>query len=256
MALSAVLADLMMQDFDSNVYSGASVYFYGRYVDDIVIVTNTSETIDEYLLYLANLLPEGLRLNRKKTTVCTIAEKCKVQKPVSKDAQPKFGVDYLGYRFSVFDPTSLVAGEKSPHRVVRTEIAPGKIKRLKTRIVRAFVDFGKTADAHLLLDRIKFLTSNFSVIDKNTAKKKLAGVYFGYPALSPDAKSLAELDQFLRNAVLSHAGRLFKTWKAIANPALTRKVLTHSFTKGFTDRRFVYFSPVRIEAIQRCWKYE
>jgi len=256
MALSAVLADLMMQDFDSKVCSGASVYFYGRYVDDIVIVTNTSETKEDYLLLLAGLLPSGLKLNHKKTTVCTVAEKCKVEKSALKAAVPRFLVDYLGYQFSVYDPTTPGTSEKSPHRVVRTEIAPTKIKKLKRRIVRIFVDFEKTADAQLLIDRIKFLTSNFSVIDKNTAKKKLAGVYFGYPALSPDSKSLSELDHFLRNAVLSNKGRLFKKWPAIATAALTRKVLAQSFKKGFSDKRFVYFSPVRIGEIQECWRYE
>jgi Reverse transcriptase (RNA-dependent DNA polymerase) len=258
MPLSAVLSDLMMQDFDSQVYSHPCVYFYGRYVDDIVLVTNLTENEEGQLSWLAGLLPVGLKINFKKTTVRTVDVKCKVANSSADAAIPKFTTEYLGYQFSVYDPIDKKGkkDKKSQNRVVVTEIAHSKVKKIKTRLVRIFVDFEETANAHLLIDRIKYLTSNFSVIDKNTTKKKLAGVYYGYPSLSPDSKTLEELDQFLRNAVLSRKGRLFKKWRTLATPSLTRKVLSHSFKRGYEARQFVHFSSKRIGEIQKCWKYE
>lgn len=259
MAIGAVLSDSLMQAFDAQVRQSPGVYFYGRFVDDIALVTSGAEDESSFLAYLSALLPSGLQFNKdkRKFQIQTILEKCKQHS--SKNTGPpkkRVEISYLGYSFTVQDPTSAPKDSKSPFRFVQTELSPSKVKKIKTRIVRAFVDFSKTADANLLIDRIKFLTCNFSIIEGDTSKRKLAGIFYNYPCLSSRSRSLLLLDQFLRNAVLSGKGRLYSQWPKLAKPALTRKILSHSFKAGFERRIFVHFSAKRIGEIQACWKYE
>jgi len=254
MAISAIVSDALMADFDSWVLSNPSVYFFGRYVDDIVIVTNLTEDQGVFLDQVKKMLPDGLALNEKKLSVSTLEERPQQVKA----ALPlhKCDVDYLGYRFSVFDPCKASIVGKKVFRLVAVELALSKLERFKTRIVRSFRDFNKTRDSGLLVDRIKFLTSNFSVYDKNTCKRKLAGIYYGYPLLSANSDSLEQLDQFLRNAVLSSKGRVFKESSPALMSTVKRTLLSLSFRAGHREQQFVHFSSSKICQIQECWKYE
>jgi hypothetical protein len=261
MALSADLSDFLMADFDEWVIGSPVVYYYGRYVDDILVITNQSENQEDFLSQLSKKLPSGLRFNEKKTSVSFVDKKTEVQKGDRNGLKPKpkfkFSLDYLGYQFSIFDPaSSTVARNDGCHRLVKIDIAPEKIAKIKRRIVRTFLDFYKTRDQGLLIDRIKYLTSNFYVVDKRTGKRQLSGIYYGYPVLSMNSESLAELDCFLRNAILSKRGRLFSKTAPMIDSKLKRTLLSHSFVTGHEAKRFVYFSLMKIGEIQRCWKYE
>lgn len=263
MALSAGMSDFLMADFDDYVKNHPAVYFYGRYVDDIIVITNLTETHNDFLSQLSSNLPPGLEFHSddKKNEAPFITEKTKVQKG-EKDGQKlprkfKLSFDYLGYRFSVFDPPPSVAAKSDGcHRIVTIDIAPAKIAKIKSRIARSFLDFSKTGDANRLVERIKYLTSNFYVIDKSTCKRQLSGVYYSYPLISTEANGLLELDKFLRNAVLSKKGRLFSRTAPMLTSSLKRELLSYSFKTGHETRRFIYFSLAKIGDVQRCWKYE
>lgn len=253
MAISATLSDFMMSDFDYKIFANPAVYFYGRYVDDIIIITNLSEGENDFIDQVMQQLPQGLQLNNKKKSIHSVPEKTPTKKDLISEPIHNFSFDYLGYRFSIFAPKKNDKATEPGFRLIRVEIATNKLKKIKRRIVRSFIDFQKTNDASLLIDRIKYLTSNFSVVDQNTGKRKLAGIYHSYPALSIDSQSLAELDQFLRNAVLSKSGRVFSKTSLILASGLKRKLLAQSFRAGHTHQRFVYFSPAKINQIQECW---
>lgn len=264
MAISAVLSDFIMSDFDDWVRNNPSVYFYGRYVDDILIVTNLTECRQDFIKELECKLPQGLRLNTKKCAFPEAAKKTQVQKKtknqsVEIEAVPKhvFSFDYLGYQFSVLEPTTAFTSQSGGcFRQVRVEIAPAKVEKIKSRIVRSFLDFFRTSDQALLINRIKYLTSNFYVINKKNGCRQLSGIYYGYPMLSNEAKTLAELDAFLRNAVLSKRGRVFSKTSPLIDSKLRRSLLSYSFATGHKSKRFVYFSLKEIGAIQQCWKHE
>ncbi len=251
MGISAVLSDWLMSSFDSDMLAHSAVYFYGRYVDDITIVTNMSEDETMFLAEIARKLPMGLKLNKKKESINSLPEKTQT---VIASATPilNFSLSYLGYQFSVFEPQKTNTNHQK-FRLVRIEIAPEKIKKIKSRIVRSFVEFKKSGDASLLLDRIKFLTSNFSVIDINTGKRKLSGVFHSYPLLSDNSESLAELDKFLRNAVLSKKGRLFTFTASMLSSEQKRNLLAMRFTYGHKTKHFINFYPAKIKKIQECW---
>lgn len=255
MALSAVLSDLMMSKFDSEIFSCPSVYFYGRYVDDIIIVTNLTEDKTLFINNIKEILPDGLVLNEKKLSMQELPDRIS-DKKIHGDPRFRCDFSYLGYQFSIFDPTEEFPAQNPGYRIVKTEIAVNKIKKIKLRIVRSFIDFQKTKDSALLLERLKYLSSNFSVTDKNTGKKKLAGIFHSYPHLSVSSTSLAELNRFLRNAVLSRKGKLFAKTFPLLDAKFKRQLLAQDFIEGHSTQRFIHFSPLRIQKIQECWQYE
>lgn len=253
LALSAALSDLMMHDFDQCIFASHNVYFYARYVDDIIIITSSHEKVMTFSQLIEKSLPTGLKLNPNKRTIISAEKRVT---PIKPTLAPKLVInfDYLGYRFSVHEP--VLAGNKKPatyYRAVTVDVANGKVKKLKTRIVRSFLEFEKDGDWNLLFDRIKYLTHNFSVYNSKAGGQKLAGIYHSYPQVSDDASSLKELDKFLRHAVLSKSGKIFsKTTLKLKGPQ-KRALLAQSFAAGHKTKCFVYFSALRISQIQACW---
>jgi len=255
LALSALLADVMMMAFDREMKSLQGVYFYARYVDDIVIITNGSEKESAFLKKIKYLLPTGLLLHNNKRDVITVP---KVVTPAKAGtvANDLFSCNYIGYKITVSEPfKDNDLRPKSHHRDVRVGIADSKIKKIKFRIIRSLTAFLKDDNFDLLTHRIKYLTSNFSVRDINRDKNKRAGIYYSYPKITeaPD-NGLDELDDFLRRAILNGHGRPYSTISAALSSKQKRTLLSHSFRKGHTQRFFVYFHPQLINNIQRCWE--
>ncbi|MDP5239118.1 antiviral reverse transcriptase Drt3a [Uliginosibacterium sp. 31-16] len=255
LALSAVLSDLLMRGFDHFVRSASDVFYYSRYVDDIIIVTSAREKQDCFVRELRGALPSGLDLNPDKKAIVEILTK--VAKDGGSHPVKLIEFDYLGYAFSVSNPTKTEAGKKKDgdlSRSVWVDISSRKIKKIKTRLVRSFFDFSKNNDWHLLRDRIAFLTQNFSVYNPKAGGKKVAGIYHSYPLVTVSAGGLLELDRFLRNAVLANSGRVFSNSAMLLEGKQKRQLLKYSFARGHASKSFVHFSGQRISDIQRCWK--
>ncbi len=174
LSLSAVLSDLLMKQFDYQIRSGVDTFYYSRYVDDIIIMTSAREKPSEFVTWIKSSLPLGLSLNPSKRQIVEVLNK--VEKINDSCAPPIFSFDYLGYAFTVGNPTTAEAGKKKNGELNRTvviDISSRKMKKFKTRIVRAFLDFSKTSDWDLLRDRIAYLTQNFSVYNAKAGGKKL-----------------------------------------------------------------------------------
>jgi len=248
--LSAALSEIMMSKFDEAVKAKPGVYFYGRFVDDIVVITNLDESAVDFFTWAQQKLPEGLTFNNTKTSIHDVSKIAKTAPNLP------FEMEYLGYCFSVSDPLAGHTSVKSGFRRVVTDIAQSKVKKIKRRLAKSLLAYVRDRDAALLIDRIKFLTSNFAVVDLNTGRKMLAGIFYGYSQLSSDATALNELDVFLRRCVLTSKSRIGKAATPVLSQGLTRALLGHSFKKGHGDRRFINFSSVRMGQIQKCWQYE
>lgn len=254
LALSAVLSEMMMRDFDVFVREASGVYFYARYVDDIIVITSALESETTFLKKLKNKLPSGLQFNESKQRVQCVKERVSPEKTPSGSAVISFG--YLGYSFDVLEPKRVNDVQPNKHfRDVLVNISKDKKTRYKTRICRSFLEFSKNHDFDLLYDRLKFLTSNFSVKDLNTGKRRLAGIYYNYPHISSDASSLLELEKFLRDAIRSAHGRVFSRSSTALTSRHKRKLLTLSFIRGHKDCTFAHFHASRIHAIQGCWSH-
>jgi hypothetical protein len=253
MTLSATLSELMMKEFDSTVASQDGVYFYYRYVDDIIIITNSLENERSFLTWIKRKLPKNLQLNEEKKHIC----KANVLPTLAGAKHKIFEFVYLGYRFSVFEPAKVVNQKKnSMFRDVTVDIAPVKLAKIKTRVVKALLSFVANGDFPLLVQRIKYLTSNISVKDLDRNTHKLAGIYYNYPHVTTStAAGLAELDGFLRIAITSNTGRVFSRTGSLLSKQQKRQLLKFSFSRGHQRRIFSYFPPVQIPKLLECWSH-
>jgi hypothetical protein len=94
LAVSATLSELYMRSMDRAMRALPDVYFYGRYVDDIIILScSPASTVGDLANAAARDL--GLRLNPSK---CESTE-CSGTK--NRGCIDRSGFDFLGYRFSM-----------------------------------------------------------------------------------------------------------------------------------------------------------
>ncbi|WP_031361952.1 antiviral reverse transcriptase Drt3a [Caballeronia sordidicola] len=262
LSISSSLSELAMIPFDAALKKLDHVFFYARFVDDILIVTSGDEPEGFVVDYIEATLPAGLTLNRKKletpTKLTTIkpydANKTKVQ-TFGQGKNPLLSMEYLGYAFEVYDPPKTDT-PRNQFRTVRLDISESKRNKIKKRIVLAVYSYCKNKNFQLLENRLNFLTSNFSIEDKNRDQKRLAGLYYNYYLITDsDADGLKELDCFLRAAVLSNKGRTFARFYKNSTPLQRRQLLTHSFVFNFRKEAFVHHTAKQLKQIQRCWKY-
>jgi hypothetical protein len=256
--LSATISELLMSKFDDAIRHIGGVFFYARYVDDILIITKGTENSSEFKGHIKKLLPSGLRLNHCKQMIRTIGERVSPAKSTTTKATV-LSFDYLGYRFTVSEPVKIDKNKKDGEhfRDLCVDISESKIKKLKTRITRSFLDFSTNRDFELLRDRVKFLTTNFRIKKSGADKYRMAGIYYSYPLLTTGvATGLSRLDKFLKNAIHSKSGRVFSKSSAHLTAKHQRELLGHSFTGGHNSRCRVHFNPKRIKEVQECWANE
>lgn len=255
MAISSTLSELLMRDFDVCVQRASDTFFFARYVDDIIVVTSAREIASDFLAKMRSWLPPALNLNPTKMEIADTGGR--VQKINSTVAPTLLRFEYLGYRFTVRNPlkseTKKINKDGVLLRDVEIDIATKKIKKIKTRLVRSFLEFSKNGDWSLLKDRVAFLTQNFSVYNPKAGGKKIAGIFYSYPLAKEFSPGLKDLDSFLRNAALAKNGRLFANTSGLLSGQQRRDLLRYSFSRGHASKSFVHFSPQRIREIQSCW---
>lgn len=255
LSVSAYLAELLMCDFDNYVKGIQCVFYYARYVDDIVIVTSGFEDSDDFLGGVKSALPEGLCFNEgKKFYISHLIPKC-TKSPNSIQPRVLLSFEYLGYDFSVSEKLN-ECNIRGLYRLVNIDLAKAKVNKIKSRMVYSIIDYNKNNDFNLLCDRLKFLTANFSILDSDRVLKRLSGIHFNYPLVDAGtSKSLAELDLFLRKAILSSNGKVFFDFHLRLNQAKKYHLLKFSFVRGHEKRHFFHYSASKMIRIQRCWKY-
>jgi len=255
LALSATITELLMKDFDKEIESENEVFFYSRYVDDIIIITSGLEDEKGFVDVIREKLPKGLSLNQKKQMIRSLSADVSPRKALLSPSL--FSFEYLGYKFSIFEPFNNPDLKKGQHfREVLLDIADSKVKKIKTRISKALLDYVKNKDFSLLILRFKFLTSNFSVLDVDRDRKRLAGIYYNYHRVDVDfSRALLDLDSYLRKAVLSSSGKLFEEFFCNTTLAQRRILLKFSFLRGYKRKVFMHFSRENMKLIQGCWAY-
>lgn len=253
LSLSATISDFMMRSVDESMSQHAEVFYYSRYVDDVIVITSGNENPKIFIRSLTKLLPVGLLLNKRKEQICFVADS-KVFRTTgagSCSSPILLSFEYLGYFFSVHDPL-----EKGRFRDVYLDIADSKVNKIKTRLTRAIISYCKNRDFNLLETRVRFLTTNFSVLDVNKSSYRLAGIYHNYHRVDASvSKALPALDEYLRRATLSSYGKVFNEFFIHTSAAQRRKLLKYSFLRGFEEKTYTYFSSQQFGRIQECWKY-
>ena len=228
LSISAYLAELYMRDFDKYIIEKPEVFFYARYVDDIVILTTPIE----------NKKPEDLlddidkRLNKY-----GLSQNPAKSQAISLPSPKNIMVEYLGYSFTI---------TTDKNKRLEITISNKRLNRYKKKISIAFSQFEREKIRRLkiaainLYNRLRFLTSNTRLV--NNKKNAIVGIYFSNRFVNND-RFLGELDRYLH----SHAGNLH-------SEKLKLKILNLSFRKGFTEKLFSKFTHQNFSTITRVWK--
>lgn len=251
LGISSTLAEIALSDFDHCVSNLNNVYYYIRYVDDILLISNRTERKVDFFNKLESLLPIGLLFNRS-------SSKLSIQEAIN---APEWSLNndklickfsYLGYEIKVHDAQK-IRSLKNPIRKVTLDIADSKVKKIKTRIVRSFIAYLKDKKFQDLRDRLRLLTNNYSIYDIDSGRKKFVGIYYSYPFISQDSVSIVALDKFINNAILSRTGRVFSRTSKLLTSNQKSDLLQFKFSIGHSKKKFVHFSPAKIQKLQECW---
>jgi hypothetical protein len=248
LSLSATLSEYAMKEFDRQVTNLPGVYYFARYVDDMVVLTVGQNDEAIFLNAVAEHLPKGLHLNPKKTKSVSICGK-------SKDSPVLDGAfDFLGYQLSI---STKYKCDNRFVREVKTDIAEKKISRLKTKIALSLLDFINGGSFQDLEDRFKLITGNYHIYDHGRNFRRNVGIYYNYSRISPGSSAgFDKLDAFLRSILLSRQGNICNRLYAILSNNQRRILLKYTFNSSFKNRTHYHFNADRLSQLIKCWKYE
>lgn len=229
LSISSVMSELYMKYFDLEIRRMDGVFYYARFVDDIIIFCSNMKAQSNLWAKMPDMLSNiGLQLNPNKS-----------YKWNSKQQAEK--LTYLGYTF-------LPNGEAD----VEVSIAERKVNMIKTRITKSFVRFAKDGDFAMLKNRIKFLTGNYTLYNPSTLLPIKVGIYFNYNMLT-DKAVLYALDKYYQNLLHCRSGRLGSHLAARMSVAQRSNLAKYSFVFGFEHHVNHFFTSAMLADITDCW---
>ena len=226
LGVSAAMSELYMKYFDLAIRRVEGVYYYARFVDDIIVFCSSERSKNLVWVtaqdYLSSL---GLELNSEKSySWCSSAQRAELV--------------YLGYTF-----------KKSVSKV-DVSISGKKIKLIKTRITKSFVRFAKDRNFILLKLRIKFLTGNFTLYQADALLPIKVGLYYNYK-LATNTECLDELDKYYQRLLHCKTGKLGSRI-ALTKPEL-KDLEKYSFRFGYENHVNHHFTNDQIGMVTNCW---
>jgi len=247
MSISATLSEYVMRSFDRFVTAHPSVWYYSRFVDDMIIITSGKEKPRQFVAALKRSLPTGLRFNQK-SRFYNFKDYQKGTPEIVENS-----IDFLGYSFHVSNAQHDKINNRL-YRNIRIDISERKVSKIKTKLCLALVDFNKTGDFETLRNRIRLVTSNFMYIDKSTGRRRPSGIFYNYPkVVAATSQSLVKLDRFLA-AVLSSPHPKNRLRPSLSQ-SQQQELLRLTFASGFAKKRFFHFSPATLAKLTRCWTH-
>lgn len=213
--ISAYLAELYMRQVDNNIKSMTNIIYYGRYVDDIIMLFTPSwkMCLEDYKIKVAEIISKSdLAMNPLKTFPYDFQRDKKLLK-----------IEFLGYIFNI---------ENSEY--VGTSISKNKKNRYLERIVKSIdiyhdqKDFSPLLASKLLIHRFNYLTKNTRL---HKPKKGLVGIYYSNSLIENNCSDLSFLDQELYKIIDKKLPN--ETFKN-----LNKKLKEYSFKDGFINKRF------------------
>lgn len=229
LSVSSVMSELYMKYFDLEIRRMDGVFYYARFVDDIIIFCNPTAQTNVWEKVPDVLSKIGLHLNPNKSY------KWDNQQQIVK-------LTYVGYTF-------LPKGKKD----VEVSIAERKINMIKTRITKTFLRFAKDGDYDKLKARIKFLTGNFTLYNPSTLLPIKVGIYFNYNMVT-DKTVLYALDEYYQRLLHCRTGRLGSLLTARLSAAQRTYLAKYSFVFGFEHHVNHFFTSATLADIKSCWQ--
>lgn len=231
--ISSTLSELYMRGFDKWIRRYEGVYFYARFVDDIIVFCNNKKCLNKLKQEIDANLGDGLMKNISKTGIYD-GNNILSTKPL----------EYLGYKFI----TSLEGSKKT----LIISIADKKVQKLKTRVILSLIDYTRNTDFRLLEDRLRFLTGNFSVKKSPQGNHLKAGIYYNYSSVT-DTSIFDELNLFLRRAVYSKNGKFGKKLSQKLDNHQRQLLVKYSFKYGYIKKVYHSFNADQLKRIKRYW---
>lgn len=286
MNISSSLSEIYMRKFDRWVRKYDGVYYYARFVDDIIIFSHNKQdsiALLKDLNYQLEILTPGLKINESKTDLYEGKNLKLLDKITGNAATKKKELEYLGYLFKKVDEnlrlpdfkkftsieklrytidnfTSVIVNEsinyiqfdninEKPKPILKVSIADKKIRKIKSRIIKAFLGFGKDKNFELLKKRIKFLTGNYSIKHSELGNDLRAGMYYNYSNVN-DLKVFYDLNLFYKRAMYSKRNFGTKVGLTILQKEELNKFC---FVSGFEKKIYHSFTYLEMEEIIKCW---
>lgn len=242
LSVSASLSEYYLRDFDKNVQRIEGVFYYARFVDDIIIFTTNEpeNTIKE----VENHLPKGLKFHQsnEKRDVLIIPKENNIN-------SENLEFNYLGYEFSIIIEKKKLA--------TKVNFSKRKVNNIKTKIVKSLLSFKENNDFSLLKSRVCFLTHNYYIHNKYRDTKIRSGIYYNYPFITnPEECRLNDLDDFLKELLFNSSSckRVLGSMHGLSNQQ--RKILVRMrFSNGYIDKRFHKFTYRKMMQVKSCWSY-
>lgn len=239
LGISAMLAEIYIQQLDIQIRKFEGLRIYVRYVDDIMIIFD-SETHHETKSARQKLIRKtisqfDLSMNPAKT--CYIESR---EIPAGKNRK----LTFLGYEFTITKSEN----NKKTKQKIDIDISKRRVERYQRRIMLAFeaYDSGNIFNSPVssLYDRIKFLTSNTRL--SNNKRNALIGIYYSNSLLNTASPRIIELDKFYNKQLAART----------TPPGWRKRLESLSFREGFEERIFHQYSDKRLPKIVKVWKYE
>ena len=179
--ISAYLAELYMREVDNKIKRLSNVTYYGRYVDDIIILFTPTwkMCLDDYKTKVKEITDKSdLLMNPSKTFSYDLEKDNSLMK-----------IEFLGYVFSL---------ENCEY--IGTSISTNKKNRYLTRIEKT-IDIYLEQKKFAPSDASKLLIHRFNYLTKNTRlhkpKKGLVGIYYSNSLIEQNCDDLDYLDKEL-----------------------------------------------------------
>lgn len=235
--ISATLSEIYMRKFDRYIRGCHGVYYYARFVDDILIFSHHLGALETIQNNMNDHLEAGLEQNKAKTKLYD-GHKIPASAPL----------EYLGYKFLIKK-----AGKA---KEVTISIADKKIKKIKSRLVFSFLTFLKDADMAMLEKRIRFLCGNYSIKSANGDGHDLkAGIYYNYLHIN-DLDALKDINVFYHKLLNAKASALGRRLDAKLTTSDRDRLKKYSFMNGFENKVYHKFDFADIKKIKEGWRYE
>lgn len=254
LSISSTLSELTMRPFDKKIMSNTKVYYYARFVDDMIIFSLEKLDIKKEIY---KHLPTTLFFNWKKTKIlrvincncdtgcscapkkCKCWEKCTCKLKESRD----LSFNYLGYSFKFKE----LAKPKSS-KDLEIDISKQKYDKIRKRISKSFYNYHKKGNFKLLESRIKFLTGNYFLPSQQHHTRRIkSGVFYNYQHINK-TKKYHELDKELIKQINTKRSRKIKLSRDHI-----KKLAKYSFRSGFKNKVTHNFDGHQINKIKGCW---
>lgn len=255
MSFASSLSEFYLRDIDDKIRNLRGVYFYRRYVDDIIALANPQEYDSPEILFghIQDIVESKNIYGEPELHLHMAKEHDNKYKAVTINYDDKpVSFNYLGYNITV--------GSGETH--VSLRFTDSKITDYKDIIDKVFQYYSyyalgckkrKVRAKEQLYYVLKYLTKNYRLGgSKHTI---LSGIYFNHKNLT-DLSCLDDLDKYLLDKVeeiisekgLRHRKRMEDT-RYIDGIKNTIKN-NYSFKKGFTERQMCKLSSMGIHKIK------